>query len=181
MDRLTIKIPFVSFEGNGIYGQAVAHLENVPYHPPRRIVVDGMEMPPDFNINSIGSAFVEKVEAITDPVVNDHTTVGVIFITLKHGLSASEIPSRGILPIKAIGFYTAREFYSPKYENPGAKKAPDFRTTVYWNPEIATDKNGSAKVDYYNADTAGSYRVVIEGIDSTGSIGRQVYHYFIKN
>jgi len=180
-DRLTIRIPFVNFEGNGIYGQAVAYLAHVPYHLPMRVVVDGMEMRPDFDINSIGSSLVEKVEAITDPAVNDHATVGVIAITLKHGLSASEIPSKGVLPIKAMGFYTAREFYSPKYETTDALKAADFRTTIYWNPEIATDKNGSAMVDYYNADTAGSYRVIIEGIDSNGNLGRQVYHYQIKN
>ena len=176
-DRLTMRIPFVKFKKKqGTADQTIAVLRD---DKQMTVVVDGMEMGIDFDINSISTSFVEKVEAITNPVSNNG--FGVIFITLKHGQSASEIPSRGVLPVKAIGFYIAREFYSPKYENPGAKKAPDFRTTVYWNPEIATDKNGSAKVDYYNADTAGSYRVVIEGIDSNGSIGRQVYHYFIKN
>lgn len=182
-DRLTMKIPFLVFANDGIPGHAIVHklITASPKHPPMRVVVDGMEMQPDFDVNSISTTFIEKVDAITNPVTYDQYTEGVISITLKHGRSASEIPSRGVLPVNAIGFYIAREFYSPKYENPGATKAPDFRATVYWNPEITTDKNGSAKVDYYNADTAGSYRVVIEGIDSNGIIGRQVYHYFIKN
>lgn len=182
-DRLITKIPFLVFGNDGIPGHAIAkkRITADPKHPPMRVVVDGMEMRPNFDINSINTSSIEKVEAITNPVTYDSHTEGVISITLKHGLSASEIPSKGVLSIKAIGFYTAREFYSPKYENPDAAKSADFRTTIYWNPEIATDKNGSATINYYNADTAGSYRVIIEGIDSNGNLGRQVYHYQIKN
>jgi hypothetical protein len=181
-DRLTGRIPFVSFD-KGISGHAVAQKRVIakPYGVPMRVVVDGIAMRPDFDINSISTAFVEKVEAITNPVTYDRETEGVIFITLKHGLSASEIPSKGVLPVKAIGFYTAREFYSPKYENRDAVKSADFRTTIYWNPEIMTNKNGIAKFDYYNADGTGNYRIVIEGIDEEGNLGRQVYHYKIEN
>ena len=181
-DRLTGRLPLVVFKRESS-GKAVAQklITVSPNKPPMRIVVDGMEMRPDFDINSISTALVEKVEAITNPVTYDMETEGVISITLKHGLSANEIPSRGVLPVRAIGFYVAREFYSPKYENPDAAKSADFRTTIYWNPEIVTDKSGSATVNYYNADAPGSYRVIIEGIDSNGNLGRQVYHYQIKN
>jgi len=181
-DRLAGRLPHVVFK-RGRNGEAVARklITVSPNNPPMRIVVDGIEMRPDFDLNSISTAFVEKVEAITNPVTYDRETEGVISITLKHGLSANEIPSRGVLPVKAIGFYVAREFYSPKYENPDVAKPADFRTTIYWNPEIVTDKSGNATVNYYNADTPGSYRVIVEGIDNNGNLGRQVYHYQIKN
>lgn len=107
-------------------------------------------------------------------------TDGAIIIILKHGYSADEIQSKGILPITAIGFYKAREFYSPKYESPDNVKTADFRTTIYWNPEVATDKDGNASLTYYNADGTGSYKVVIEGIDNKGNLGRQVYHYTVE-
>lgn len=181
-DRLTGRIPLVSFD-KGISGHAVAQKRVVasPVAKPMRVVVDGIAMRPDFDINSISTAFVEKVEAITNPITYDRETEGVIFITLKHGLSASEISSKGVLPVKATGFYIARAFYSPKYESPNTVKSTDFRTTIYWNPEIMTDKNGGAKFDYYNADGPGSYRVVIEGIDEKGNLGRQIFRYKIEN
>jgi hypothetical protein len=45
---------------------------------------------------------------------------------------------------------------------------------------LVTDKDGNASFDYYNADGTGSYRIVVEGIDDKGNIGRQVYRYKIE-
>jgi uncharacterized protein YfaS (alpha-2-macroglobulin family) len=57
---------------------------------------------------------------------------------------------------------------------------PDFRSTIYWNPNVTTDKDGNAAFEFYNADGKGSYRVIVEGIDSNGNIGRQVYRYLVN-
>ena len=54
------------------------------------------------------------------------------------------------------------------------------RTTIYWKPDLVTDKDGNTTFSFFNADGAGSYRVVVEGIDSKGAIGRQVYRYTVK-
>ena len=78
------------------------------------------------------------------------------------------------------GFYMARIFYSPKYDNPAAARALDLRSTIYWNPAIFTDEKGVATFDFYNADGKGTYRAIIEGIDNDGNIGRFVLHYEVK-
>ena len=59
-------------------------------------------------------------------------------------------------------------------------KTIDARSTIYWDPDIITDKDGKASFEFYNADTKGTYRVVIEGIDDNGNIGRQVYRYKVE-
>lgn len=108
---------------------------------------------------------------------------GVIVITTKNGggLKTKDIPSIGILPITVPGFYKARVFYSPKYESlEQNSNRPDLRSTIYWQPELATDKTGHASLSYFNADGIGSYRVVIEGIDEDGNLGRQVYRYDVQ-
>ena len=81
---------------------------------------------------------------------------------------------------KPKGFDNAKEFYSPRYDNPKTNIADDLRTTIYWNPAIMTDKDGKAKFDFFNADNKGTYRVVIEGINGEGQLGRQVYRYEVK-
>jgi len=35
-------------------------------------------------------------------------------------------------------------------------------------------------LEFYNADGQGSYRIVIEGMDEKGNIGRQVYRYKVE-
>jgi hypothetical protein len=79
------------------------------------------------------------------------------------------------------GYYMAREFYSPKYNatKTGALGG-DLRTTIYWNPKVVTDKNGTATFDFFNADGTGTYRAIIEGMDSEGNIGRTVYKYTVR-
>ena len=86
--------------------------------------------------------------------------------------------SIGILPITPKGYYKAREFYAPKYDHTeNSFNREDLRSTIYWKPELVTDKDGNASFDYYNADGTGSYRLIIEGIDENGNLGRQVYRY----
>ncbi|MDB5004733.1 MAG: carboxypeptidase regulatory-like protein [Mucilaginibacter sp.] len=79
------------------------------------------------------------------------------------------------------GYYMVRAFYSPKYEaNKTGAFGGDLRTTIYWNPKVVTDKNGTAAFDFFNADGTGTYRAIIEGIDSEGNIGRTVYKYTVR-
>ncbi|CAN5454087.1 hypothetical protein BH09BAC6_BH09BAC6_01150 [soil metagenome] len=147
---------------------------NRPSRGPMTIVVDGIEMPTDFDISSINTSSVETVEVMSNATVNQN---GVLLITTSQGLQPKDISSTGILPIIAKGFYKAREFYAPKYDiNPQNPRA-DLRTTIFWKPDVVTDKDGNASFEYYNADGQGTYRVVVEGIDDKGNIGRQVYRY----
>jgi hypothetical protein len=129
---------------------------------------------------------VEKVEVLRPPnsfVYGYAAEGGALIITTKpRTLAAEDIASIGILPITPTGFYKAREFYSPKYDTPVAinNKQRDLRSTVYWKPELKTNKDGEAIFDFYNADGIGTYRVIIEGIDDKGNLGRQVYRYKVQ-
>jgi len=106
---------------------------------------------------------------------------GVLIITTKDGSDESRsMTATGVLPITPIGFYKARTFYAPKYDVAiGASTTPKLRSTIYWNPEIKTDRDGNAVLDYYNAEDTGIYKIIVEGIDTNGNIGRLVYRYTV--
>ena len=80
------------------------------------------------------------------------------------------------------GYAALRTFYLPRYSGPRASQTNkvDTRTTIYWNPNIETDKDGNAAFEFFNADGTGTYRAIIEGIDKDGNIGRQLYRYMVK-
>ncbi|MDO7172215.1 hypothetical protein [Mariniflexile sp. AS56] len=79
----------------------------------------------------------------------------------------------GIFKGTVNGFTPKREFYAPKYENHTENdwNLPDLRSVVHWSPNINTDENGEAKVEFYNADNMGEMLVIIEGITNQGKIG----------
>ena len=73
-------------------------------------------------------------------------------------------------------------FYSPQYDDPKTNTAlADLRTTIYWKPNIVTDATtGKTTISYFNAGAKGTYRVVVEGIDADGRIGRKVLRYVVE-
>ena len=78
-------------------------------------------------------------------------------------------------------YYTAREFYAPKYESqkiPESRK--DFRETIYWNPDIQTGEDGTDTVTFYNSDAVTTFKAIAEGIGGTGAPGRGTARYYTQ-
>jgi TonB-dependent SusC/RagA subfamily outer membrane receptor len=149
------------------------------------VILDGVKERSGYGLDNIQPNDVETIEVLkyaSTAMYGVEGGNGVILITSRQGgSSASDIKSVGILPITVAGFYKAREFYTPKYDHPNDDlKRPDLRSTIYWQPELITDKNGEAALDFYNADGTGTYRVVIEGIDENGNLGRTMYKYKVN-
>lgn len=79
------------------------------------------------------------------------------------------------------GFYVAREFYVPKYQSKIKGEARnDFRPTIFWNPNVETDENGNASLEFYNSDDLTTFKVTVEGITTNGKIGNNTHTYFTQ-
>jgi hypothetical protein len=92
------------------------------------------------------------------------------------------LPKRNEVTFTPKGYAAIKSFYLPRYNGPRETQTnpTDIRSTIYWNPNVITDKTGAAVLEYFNADGKGTYRAIIEGIDKDGNIGRQVYKYTVK-
>ena len=100
---------------------------------------------------------------------------GVISILTKRGnanydYSQDIIP--GILVSKIAGFDIPREFYAPKYDVKRQEDArPDYRSTIYWIPQIKTGKDGKASFEFYNTDPSTTVDIRAEVLSPTGEAG----------
>lgn len=172
------RLPFVVFRGG------------IPYstrslNTPMTIMLDGMEVDGEFldNLNANDIETIEVLRSVANTAIyGSRGGGGVLVITTKRG--GSEVSynnyAPGIVVLNPKGFAASREFYSPKYDNGTTTNRADFRSTIFWSPQVVADKDGKAKFDFYNADEAGTYRIVIEGIDAFGHLGRKVYTYDVK-
>ncbi|MXV17671.1 carboxypeptidase-like regulatory domain-containing protein [Hufsiella ginkgonis] len=73
---------------------------------------------------------------------------------------------------KPVPINWPREFYSPKYKaGHVAGAAPDLRSTIFWQPQLATSKTGDAYTSFYSADRPGTYTVIVQGTNLKGLSG----------
>jgi len=180
-----------TYDNNNFY---VTRDYNSGNRTPAAIFYNGMNV--DFNyLASINANEIESIETFMKDDLSGisrmYNTNGVIVINGKKKPEGKKItkeqlkelfPPKYLLTFMPMGYSRTREFYSPKYTGPATvNSTSDLRTTIYWNPRLVTDKTtGAASVEFFNADGRGSYRVVVEGIDGDGNIGRFVYRYKVQ-
>ncbi|MFB9842244.1 carboxypeptidase-like regulatory domain-containing protein [Mucilaginibacter ginsenosidivorans] len=187
-DCLNGKVPGVTFDGAGNAKPMRSHSGNaqVKY---MRVIVDGVMLDPEATLNDVNASDIYSIEVLRSSaylaIYGSNAPLGAFVITTKRGGEKgtayfTQAQPNGIMNFPFTGFYKAKAFYMPKYQHPIGTKDLDNRTTVYWNPNIITDKDGKALLEFYNNDSKGSYRVVVEGIDENGTLGRAVYHYKVE-
>jgi hypothetical protein len=158
---------------------------------PVQVYFNGMPVETSYLAN-IDPKTVESVEVFLNNGITNigamNNTKGVLVVNSKkipkgEKISLADlknlIPQKNIATLSPLGYAKVREFYLPKYAvTRSTYEIPDLRTTVYWNPNVITDKaTGKASFDFPNADGKGSYKAVIEGLDIDGNIAHYVYRY----
>jgi uncharacterized protein YfaS (alpha-2-macroglobulin family) len=58
--------------------------------------------------------------------------------------------------------------FQPWRPNAVSKRIPSFQSTLYWNPQVMTDKDGNAIVSFYTPDNTGNFKVQISGMSASG-------------
>jgi hypothetical protein len=126
-------------------------------------------------IKSIPIGDIDKVEILKSPqnmaVFGVEGNSGVIAVYTRKGQPQVAAPvTKNIIEQKIAGYSSYRKFYSPQYiPGKAASKRPDFRTTLFWDPETAL-KNGKVNLSFFTSSQTGRYRVMVEGISESGKI-----------
>jgi hypothetical protein len=151
---------------------------------PMAVFVDGMQLDATY-LNELSPDDIYSIEVLNSAsrlaVYGSGAPNGALIITRKTGReNANFRKALGLITYRFKGFYKSRQFYSPNYDKPQPANSRDARSTIYWNPDVITGKDGKASFEYFNADGKGSYRVVVQGIDNDGKLGYQVYNYKVE-
>lgn len=152
------------------------------------VVVDGIPTDyPNFKINTdnISTVTVLK-DASATAIYGSRGSNGVIIITTlnsKYYKNFIDLHANPFFAYKTLNEEDlittsySRTFKYPVYETPVTNYRTDFRETIYWNPTIQTDKNGKAKVEFFNSDANTTFRAIAEGISANGLLGREEKTY----
>ena len=69
------------------------------------------------------------------------------------------------------GYSIVREFFAPDYKKPVTTDRPDNRITLDWRPNIFINSiNPRIPVSFYNNDRTKKYKIIVEGLTSSGKM-----------
>ena len=141
---------------------------------PAIIVIDDIvyEDASDIQVSDMSSiSLLRGADAV---ILGPRASGGAVVITLKDPRNLPARPAQGIITYTPLGYSESVEFYHPTYDTPEKKNAQrsDFRSTVYWNPELRLDAEGKATIEYYTPDSTAPEDIIIEGVDKNGKVCR---------
>ncbi|CAN1537401.1 TonB-dependent receptor, plug domain containing protein [Spirosomataceae bacterium] len=136
-------------------------------------LIDGQPVDKSQMLNMLVTE-VDEIDVLKGPAVaslyGDKARNGVISVLTRAGSGkyGQEVEAEGVKVVRKTGYQKAREFYQPNYDQDKLGGAPDYRTTVYWNPSIKTNKDGKASVTFYTTDASTLLKVQLEGLSYEG-------------
>ncbi|MCE5346163.1 MAG: hypothetical protein LLG13_07750 [Bacteroidales bacterium] len=147
------------------------------------VLVDGVPVYDFDKVLNINSKDLEKIDVLnTRYFVADIVNEGIInFITKKGNLSVMEF-DQSIFRQEFEALQAGYGFSSPDYSTDSLRNSriPDFRNTLYWNPDVRTDKTGKTTVEFYTSDETGEYNIIVEGFTPEGETGRSVTSFSVR-
>lgn len=136
------------------------------------ILLDGVEVN-ELNLSSIlmlPMNIVDRIDVLNaSPEYGIRGANGVINIITKPGIKRDPVSlTPNSIYTSFQGFDIPRIFYSPKYENTTEiKAAPDYRSTIFWEPEIKIESKGK-EVSFVNSDLKTTVNIIVEGLTESG-------------
>ena len=150
------------------------------YSAPALVIVDYERIRPtsskkhltykDLKVSAIKSIYINENQSVISRYRGSSGAYYscVVFIeTWPDGHAPMDI--KGVRKTWLEGYSTVAEFYSPNYSE--LPLVPDYRRTLYWNPSVATDENGMAKIQFYNNSSCKNFSISAETVTSQGMVG----------
>ncbi len=117
-------------------------------------------------------AFIDILKGLSSTAVyGEFGRGGVVAIYTKApGLVNNDhqhVPTPGISTFRIPGFFQAKQFYLPVYDQPKkASDKPDLRTHLFWQGQVIPDSSGLINLSFYTGDRTGTFQVLVEGLDA---------------
>ena len=114
-------------------------------------------------------AYIKVINGIVIGVGGAVTTGAIYIYTRKGNDIKITTPPMPHVVIKGYDF--PKEFLNPDYSSKQNATSKDYRSTLYWNPYIETDKNSQTiRVEFYNNDVSKKPVLVLKGFNEAGEI-----------
>ncbi|HZX59740.1 MAG TPA: hypothetical protein VFE54_13480, partial [Mucilaginibacter sp.] len=169
------------FKRQGKFGIKAFNVDKLLGQP--LILIDGVPVFDRDKIFKVDPLKIRKLEMVTKNYLYGPAFFNGImsFSSYKGDRANFEIdPNTVVLDYE--GLQQERKFYSPVYDSNVRINStiPDFRTALYWDPNVNTSHSGKVDLNFYTGDKQGKYIGIIEGIAGNGETGSEMFYFEVK-
>ncbi len=142
------------------------------------VLVDLVAVNDPSKILAASPSAIDRIEIINVPYVKGDITYGgiVSIISKKGDFAGIDLPSSGIF----INYLFLADTCHCNIIEPVANNLPDARNTLYWNPNLELNAEGSRVFSFTTPDTPGRYEIVATGINNEGNPVSQWLEFIVK-
>lgn len=136
------------------------------------LLVDGVPIFDRSPVLKMNNKLIASVEVVTEPFwLNPTIFYGIIQFSSFDQKAYSFVLPPDALQLSYPTFLPQKTFQIPDYSSSHANHMPDFRNTLYWNPEVQTGKDGNVQIEFVTSDAIGEYEIVVTGVSAAGLVG----------
>ena len=170
-DYLQGRIPSLTVARGGQFGDYQLFYRQAGLRRPMQLYLD--EMPTDAamiaSLNPNDIALVKLFPTFVGAPGGGAN--GVLAIYTKRGNDLNDAMESSATVVDYEGYSILKEFYAPDYSTEPANRYNDYRLTLDWKPEVFISGNHPVlPVIFYNNDRTKRFKIVAEGITSTGKL-----------
>jgi hypothetical protein len=146
------------------------------------VLLDGV---PIFNTNEIMSFSplkVKRLEVVTNKYfLGPSEFHGIVsYYTYQGDLGGFTLRPKNKL-VDYQGLQIPRKFYHSTYPvQPEISRTPDPRYLLYWNPSVTINRSINNEINFFSSDVPGKYRILVEGITSSGQSIHSSTYFLVK-
>jgi len=140
---------------------------NLLYDSPPVMMIDGVVIFDPGLIAGLDPEKVEKIDIIKRQyMVGEFLFNGIVnIITINGDFRNIPLPQSAVrIPLEILD--PPRRFAAPAYTSQpaGNSHEPDFRNTLYWNPEIQINSDKKTEIEFWSSDKKGLFQICIQGV-----------------
>ena len=162
-----------------------------PVEPPGKdlfeplILIDGMQISTNdvlYFMQGIQVAYIDVLKGSAAAAYGTRGAYGVILVYSRYDSPYDRIESKpGKINILYRGYSQPREFYTPDYSiRAETHIKPDFRTTLFWEPNFITNEENEGELSFYTSDESGQYRVEVQGVSIEGNPVYKEFFFYVN-
>lgn len=132
------------------------------------ILIDWVAVSDIEKILAMNPLSIERIEIVNSLYVKGNIIYGgiVSFISRKNDFAGIDLPTSGTF----VNYNFLEKCSDSIPSGPFPNNIPDSRNTLYWNPALQTNEDGTADISFTAPDTPGRYNILLRTMSRTGDV-----------